>query len=324
MKKFVWLLIVLFLVFANLFVLAEANTVIKIASINDPTHISVRTANKFKEIVEDASNKDITVEVIASGALGSEKETIEAISVGGLEAVIGGLTPIELYAPKYAFVNAPFVIRNWDHWLSVWNSDLGQEIRDITAKQGNIIYLGALYAGQRHFIANKPVYTPSDVQGFKLRLPNFPSWIKVWQEIGALPTPIAFPETYTSLKLGVADGLETDFIGVLSSHFYEIEEYISMTGHLIQSLVLTMNKDLFDSLSSEHQQLVTNSAEEACIWGTAELLSIEKDMMEELKDKGMKIVEAERELFFEAARPAIEELFKTEYTVTTWDEVLSY
>lgn len=298
--------------------------VIRFASSFEPGHTTCQAGDLFKEIVESRSNSRIEVQTFWGGSMGSEEELCESVSTGGIEMQVGGGIPIKVYAPKYQFMNDPFVMKSWDHWKRVWDGGVGEDLKNQILTKGNTKYLDVMYLGVRHFTSNKPIRTPKDVENLKLRLPNLPTWVRVWKEVGALPVPIALNELFSALQMGVADASEGMLSQVYSFNLNEVQDYLSLTGHGIQSGAITINNDFFESLSAEDQTLIIEAGQEACAWATKQTIEGDEELLEKLKAKGMKVVEADQEAFLEAARPAVEALFKEVYPVTTWEEVLSY
>jgi tripartite ATP-independent transporter DctP family solute receptor len=323
MKKFTIVILVLGLVI-SLGLASAAEVVIRLGSAFEPTHILCQAAQKFKELVEERSNGAIEVQLFLGGVMGSEEECTEAVSIGALEMQAGGGLPIKTFAPQYYFFDSPYVMKDWEHFKRVWASPLGDKMREELIKNGNTMYLGVVYRGVRHLTANKPVYTPEDLKGIKLRLPQLPTWVKVWEAIGASTVPIALTELFTALQTGVADASEGDVTQILSFKLYEVQKYLMLTGHLVQTGALTMNKPFFDKLKKEYQDIILQAGREATEWASNIILEKEEELIKELEAKGMQIIQPDKEAFRQKAKPAVEELFKTEWTVTTWEEVLSY
>lgn len=301
-----------------------AEVTIRLGSAFDPNHILCQAAQKFKDLVEERSNGAIEVQLFLGGAMGSEEECTEAVSIGALEMQAGGGLPIKTFAPQYYFFDSPYVMKDWNHFQRVWASPLGDKMREEIIKNGNTMYLGVVYRGVRHFTSNKPVRTPDDLKGIKLRLPQLPTWVKVWEAIGASTVPIALTELFTALQTGVADASEGDVTQILSFRLYEVQKYLTLTSHLVQTGALTINKPFFDKLKKEYQDIILQAGKEATDWASNTIVEKEAELIKELETKGMQIIQPDAEAFREKAKPAVEELFKTEWTVTTWDEVLSY
>jgi len=322
--KIVFLVCVLTLTLFTAFTQSNAETIIRCASAFQPENILCKAGEHFKEIVESQSKGDIKVQLFLGGAMGSEEENCEAVKIGAVDMQVNGAISVRLYAPKYYFIDSHFVIRDWNNLNALWNGKLGQKIKDTVAKKGNMIDLGLIYRGLRNFTSNKPIYTPEDVKGLKLRLPNVPTWVATWKAAGALPVPIALTELFSSLQLGVADSSEGPLSQIQSFHLDEVQKYLDMTGHMVSSGQFTMNKDFFENLSEKDQQIVLEAGKEASEWATNEILENETQILIDLQKKGMVVVIPDKKAFFEKAKPVVEKLFKTEWPVTTWEEVLSY
>jgi len=323
--KTIFLVLVINLTLFTIFtVQSEAKITVRLASAFEPGHTLCKAAEKFKDILETRSNGEIEVQLFLGGVMGSEEEIIESLAIGGVEMLVGGGVPIKFYAPEYFFFDSPFVIKDWDHYEAVWNGKIGQEAKDIISKKGNMIYLGYFYYGRRHFTSNKPIYTPEDFKGIKLRLPNFPTTIKLWKEIGALPVPVALNELFGALQTGVAEASEGDLPQIQSFHLDEVQKYLTLTGHKVQTGGLSVNKKFFDNLSKENQETFLEAGKEVSDWANKKADENEIQILIDLQKKGMIVVVTDKDALFEKAKPVTEKLFETEWPVTTWEEVLSY
>jgi TRAP-type C4-dicarboxylate transport system substrate-binding protein len=296
-------------------------TTIRIGSPFKPGHILVDAAEKFKEIVETRSGGRIVVTIDAGTK--SEEEIANLNSAGQLEMQSNGHRSLEVHAPQYFFFNAPYVMKDFDHFMRVWNGKLGQAARDQVEQKGNVKFVGIVYRGLRQTTANKPMYTPADVYGVKLRLPNVKTWMIVWQAIDATPVPLTLPELYPGLKSGKADASEGDLPQIASFKLDEVQSRLIMTNHLVQTGGMLVNKAFFDRLSRADQELIVQAAKEATDWANAKMRSGESALLLDLQRKGMQVVVPDAESFRMKATPAVEGLFKSEWPVTTWKEVLA-
>ncbi len=321
-RKFFSVLLIFFLVLVVFTQIVGAKTIIHFASPFAAGHILVEAGEKFKELLEKESKGEI--EVLVQAALGSEEEVNDWCSEGKVEMQATGGRPLEVSAPQYFFFNAPYVMRDFDHFLKVWESSLGMKARDIVAEKGNLVYLGIVYRGLRQTTSNKPIYTPEDVHMLKLRLPTVKTWIAVWKEIGADPIPIPLPDLYNSLKEGVAEASEGDLPQISSFKLDEVQSYLTMTNHLVQTGGILINKSFFETLSSEHQELILQNIKQATSWANEKIKKGETGILIDLQRKGMQVIIPDADAFREKGKPAVEELFRTEWPVTTWEEVLSY
>lgn len=320
--RFLMMIVIVILLLGSVVYAAEVT--IRLGSAFEPTHILCQAAQKFKELVEERSKGAIEVQLFLGGAMGSEEECTEAVSIGALEMQVGGGLPIKTFAPQYYFFDSPYVMRDWNHFQKVWAGTLGEKAREELIKKGNTMYFGVVYRGVRHLTANKSIFVPDDLKGIKLRLPQLPTWVKVWEAIGASTVPIALTELFTALQTGVADASEGDVTQILSFRLYEVQKYLMLTGHLVQTGGLTINKPFFDKLKKEYQDIVVQAGKEATDWASNTIVNEEGNLIKELEAKGMQIIQPNAEAFREKAKSAVEELFKSEWPVTTWEEVLSY
>jgi TRAP-type C4-dicarboxylate transport system substrate-binding protein len=294
---------------------------IRIGSPFKPGHILVDAADRFRQIVESGSNGRIAVAIDAGTK--TEIDIDKLTSAGQLEMQSNGTNYLELYAPRYYFFTGPYVMRDFDHFNRVWNGKLGEAARAEMEKNGNLKYLGTIYRGQRWTTAKKPIYTPADVYGLKLRLPPIPSWMAVWKALDADPVALSLPELYPGLKSGKAEASEGDLPQVSSFKLDEVQSHLIMTNHLVQVGGMLINKGFFDKLSRADQDLIVKAGKEACDWANERMKSGELAYLIELERKGMQVVIPDAESFRAKAKPAVEELFRTQWSVTTWADVLA-
>jgi TRAP-type C4-dicarboxylate transport system substrate-binding protein len=207
--------------------------------------------------------------------------------------------------------------------MRIWQGNLGKKTREQVEKNGNVSYLGIVYRGLRQTTSKKPLYTPADAYGLKLRLPVVPTWIAVWKEIGAEPVPLKLPELYPGLKSGKADASEGDVSQITSFKLDEVQTHLIMTNHMVQTGGMLIHKPFFDRLSKADQDLVIKAAKEACDWANEKMKKDELNLLIQLQRKGMQVIIPDADSFREKAKPAVEGLFKTEWPVTTWKEVLA-
>lgn len=298
-----------------------ADKTIRLSSTFPKGHLLIDASEKFKDIVEKGSGGKLKVE-IQPGA-GSEKDVDEWCSQGKVEMQVTGGQPLQVSAPQYFFFNAPYVMKDFDHFMRVWNGPLGKKAREQVEKNGKQMYLGIIDRGMRQTTSKKPISTPADVKGLKLRLPQVPTWIAVWKEIGADPVAIPLPELYNSLKEGKAEASEGDLTQIASAKLNEVQSNLTMTNHLVQTGGMLINKPFFDKLSKGDQELVVKAAKEATDWANAKFKAGESTLLADLQKKGMKVGKPDADAFRAKAKPAVEGLFKKEWPVTTWAEVLA-
>ncbi len=289
-------------------------------------HILAEAAHKFKKKLEKRSRHfKVSVETgfmneqtvnPASQPCDPDERVADVIFTGG--------QPIQDYAPEYFFFNGPYVIRDFEHLQSVWSSDIGSDMADQILLEGNFYTFDPVYRGYRQFTSNTPIEGPADLDGIRLRLPPVPTWIKVWEELNAVPVPVPLNELYESLANGTAEASEGDLTQIHSFKLYEVQNHLSLTNHLASFGMPIVNACFYeDELSRGHQAKFKRAMRKTVNWATAKLQESEAELLSELESLGMTTVTPDAAAIREQAEPAINELFATEWTVTTWEEVLA-
>ncbi|MDI6726096.1 MAG: TRAP transporter substrate-binding protein [Smithellaceae bacterium] len=318
---FVSLIAVLFALSVTGAAFAQDKKTIRIGSPFRAGHILVEAAEKFKAAIERDTGGRFMVELQVGTV--SEEVINDLCSRGAIEMQSNGHRALEIFAPQYFFFNAPYVMKDFDHFMRVWEGGPGKKAIELVEKNGNVTYLGIVYRGLRQTTSKKPVYTPADVYGLKLRLPTVKTWIAVWKEMDAAPVPIPLPELYKSLKEGTAEASEGDLTQITSFKLDEVQTHLTLTNHLVQTGGMMINKSFFESLSREDQGLIRKAIKEATDFANDKIKKGETSLLIELQRKGMTIVIPDAEMFREKGKPAVEELFAKEWPVTTWKEVLA-
>jgi tripartite ATP-independent transporter DctP family solute receptor len=252
--------------------------------------------DKFAELVEEKTGGEITLQMFHGGTLGSQPDAIEQVRLGGLAVGNFNLGPIGPIAAEANVVSLPFIFKDVPHMFRVLNSEGGEMISAGMEAKG-LIPLAWFDAGARSFYnGTKPINTPTDVAGMKVRVMNNDLYSGMISELGGNPSPMAFAEVSQSLKTGVVDGAENNWPSYESTGHFEVAGYYSLSQHLIIPECLCVNADTFNALSDDMQAAVKEAAMEAAalqqdLWAEREASS--REMVEkagvvtnEIADKG--------------------------------------
>ena len=299
---------------------SDQKTTIRIGSPFKSGTIVVDAAEKFKELVEKGSAGRIEVKIDAGAK--AETDINKMNKAGELEMQSNGTNFLELYAPQYYFFTAPYVMKDFDHYMRAWNGKLGQQAR-AELEKNDLKYLATIYRGLRQMTTKKPVYTPADVYNLKLRLPPIPTWMAVWKAMGTDPVGVPLPELYASLKSGKAEASEGDLPQIAGFKLYEVQSHLIITNHLVQTAGILINKPFFDKLPKVDQDLVVKAGKEAEEWANNKIKIDEPATLVDLQRQGMQVVIPNADSFRAKAKSTVDELFKTQWSVTTWAEVLA-
>ena len=302
---------------------AEAKTKINIGSTygpDAPVHFGLV---KFKELVEQRSKGDMEVLIHVGGAMGGERDVFEAMSSGGLEMGAMGSGDVSIFFPKWMVYEVPYAMRDADHFWKFWNGPVGKEVNDMVLKERGVMTTGVLFRGARFLTANKPIKTPAEVKGLKIRLPENKPWIKVWETLGALPVVVAFPEVYMALKTGVAEAQENPLESIWAYKFYEAQKYLIGTRHVFSAAKYQVSKKWFDTLKPDQQQLILQAWKDATDYANGLAVAADKKFLTDLQGKGMTLIEPDVAAFQKAVQPALAELNKTLWVPGMLEKVLA-
>ncbi|WP_289034601.1 TRAP transporter substrate-binding protein [uncultured Roseibium sp.] len=234
----------------------------------------------FMKEVSEKTDGRITGKVYHSGVLGSQPDAIEQVRLGIINFGVFSLGPMGQAVPEANVVSLPFIFKSVDQMYRLMDGEAGAAI-DAGLQRKGIVALGWYDAGARSFYnSQKPINTPADVEGLKVRVMNNDLFVGMIESLGGNATPMAFAEVYQSLKTGVVDGAENNPPSYESTNHYEVAKYYSISEHLIIPECLCMSKVTFDALSAEDQAIVLEagkaSAElERKLWGEREKKSME-------------------------------------------------
>lgn len=218
---------------------------------------------------------------------------------------------MSVYAPEYAAADLPFVWKSSAEAAAVYEGKRGEQIQAKLAENGNLHLLGLSLRNPRNLTSNKPVASPADVAGARIRVPQIASWIDIWSEIGALPSPVAWPEVYTSLQTGVIEMQENPVENIHSGKLYEVQTHVSRTEHVYSFFHWLANDEWFEGLSKEDRNLIQSAADEAFAWGDEQTVNSQAAIAADLEKKGMTFVDADKAAFRAKAEPAIRRIADT-------------
>lgn len=294
---------------------------IRVASAFEQSTDMMQAAKRFAELVKERSKGSIEVKLFPGGQMGGEKDIVEALKIGELEMGVLGTYPIVSLTPKYSFFDAPFVFRDKDHVYATWNGKLGEEVREIFRKSHGLRAVGMMGRGYRHITSNIPINSVDDLKGVKIRMGQSKPFIDAFSATGAVVVPIALPELFTSLKLGVVSASDGPFDQIASFKLNEAQKYIAITGHLYATSLWLMNDRFYQGLSAGQKQIVDQSAKEALAYGDELSTASEKALGEKLQQAGMQFTKPDYAAFMAKTKPAIDKLFAEQWSVTTADEI---
>lgn len=262
---------------------------LKIAFVQAKNHPHGLGAVKFADLVKEKSDGKMKVMVFASGTLGGDTQVISSLQGGTVDMTLvtpGLLTGIEKGFGAYGM---PFLFQNADEVDAVLDGPVGQELLKRLPAQG-IIGLGYWDHGFRHATNSKrSINNLEDFQGLKLRVQQIPTAIETFNRLGANPVPMSFTELYTAMETGTVDGQENPLAAIETSKFYEVQKYLSLTGHFYDPLVAIFSKKTWDKFTETERNLVREAATEAQAYERKVSREMDVTSREALAKAGMEI-----------------------------------
>ena len=265
-------------------------------------------ANRIKESLEKNSKGEMAVRLLGP-EVGGERDIMEATSRNEFQIFQAGDMGVSTYGAKYAVMTVPFVFPGYEGVDKAYNGPIGEKLNEAMIKNGNQRIVGISRRGARLLTANKPITTPADVKGLKLRVPEIKTWVDVWKEIGALPTPVAWPEVFTALQTGVVNGQENPVLQIFEGKLYEVQKFVMMTEHISSYFHWVVNEKFYQGLTPANQKIVVDAIKGATAWGSSQQVEKANGLRATMeKNHGVKFMEVDKQKFIAAARPAIDRI----------------
>ncbi|MEY2688250.1 MAG: hypothetical protein RL375_2448 [Pseudomonadota bacterium] len=281
---------------------AQAQQAIKLslghgAAPGNPRH---EASLKFAEVVKAKSGGRIEVAVSPSAQLGDDAAMVTALRTGAIDISANSQGAVATVVPEYAAFGMPFLFSGLPQAWKLLDGPLGQELAAKSAEKG-LVVLGYWDNGIRHMSnSKKAINKPEDLKGMKMRTPPDAVTVDIMQSLGAEAQQIKFAELYVALQQGVVDGQENPLMNIHASKLYEVNKFISLTGHKYEMTPLLMSKRSWDKLSDADKKALQEAATEAT--ALQRKLSQEADdkLIAELKAKGVQINTADKSAFEKA------------------------
>lgn len=295
--------------------MASAETRLKWAHVyesSEPYHTCAVAAN---DLLMEATEGRYGIEVFPASSLGKEVDINEGLAFGTVDIIYTGqLFAGRSYGP-IAIGGAPFMFRDWDHWDKFRNSDLFAELsQGYTDATGHQI-TAMTYYGARHVTSNKPILTPADMEGLKIRVPNAPLYMMFPEATDANPAPIAFAEVYLALQQGTVDAQENPLPTIQAKKFYEVQSDINLTGHITDALLTIVGGPAWDAMSEADQAALSQVTKDTAVCATDAIIKAESELAEWFRGEGVQVNEVDRGPFIEAVK------VMHNGEMATWDQV---
>jgi tripartite ATP-independent transporter DctP family solute receptor len=282
---------------------APAQTTLKWAhvyEVAEPYHTdAVWAADEIKK----RTKGKYVIQVFPASQLGNENQINEALGLGTVDIIYTGVAFAGSIHKSVAITNAPYVLRDFDHWKAYRASKLFRDIAKGYEDKTRHKVLALTYYGQRHVTANKEIKKPEDMKGMKLRVPPAPLFLMFTKSVGANATPIAFAEVYLALQQKTVDGQENPLPTIMAKKFYEVQSHIILSGHITESLLTIVGSHVWPKLNDAERKIFQDVLTEAADKATKQIRDSEQKLADEFRKLNKTVIEPDRAAFRAAALP---------------------
>ncbi|MDN3681932.1 TRAP transporter substrate-binding protein [Vibrio tapetis subsp. quintayensis] len=286
---------------------AFAATTLKLSHNHPRDHAVHKAMDYMAKEVKQLTDGEVRIRIYPDAQLGTQRESMELMQNGALDMVKSNAAELEAFAADYSAFNLPYLFRDQQHYYDVQQGDIGEEILASSAKSG---FVGLTYydAGARSFYTSKPINTPADLKGMKIRVQPSPSAINMVKALGGNPTPLAYGELYTALQQGVVDAAENNIPSFSLSRHSEVSKYFSLDQHTMVPDVLVVSTKSLEKLTDDQKKALKTAALKSSelmkkLWAESE--TKERAKAEKM---GVTFVQPDKASFVAAVQPIYAEL----------------
>jgi tripartite ATP-independent transporter DctP family solute receptor len=288
---------------------AFAQMEIKFGHVGEPGSLFDVSANEFAKRANAKLGDKAKVVVFGSSQLGGDKELLQKLKLGTVDMALPS-TVMSSEADIFGVFEMPYLVKDRDHMKKIEKELFWSKIEPAAEKKG-IKVLAVWENGYRHITNSKrPINTPADLQGIKLRVPEGKWRVKMFQTYGANPSPMKFSEVFTALQTGVMDGQENPFTQIYSAKFQEVQKYLSLTGHVYTPAYVTVGAKKWATLPADVRKVLEDTAKETQAFVYEKAAKDDEDLLAKIKAAGVQVNTPDKEAFVKASAPVYEEFAK--------------
>lgn len=264
---------------------------------------------KLAEIVSEKSDGKIKITVAPGATLGTDVQMQANLQAGTQDIMTGSPVTMAGQIPEVSILDLPFVLRSTDEYDNIMDGPVGDRLNELMAAKG-WIGLGFTSNGFRQTSSEtKPITRWEDFQGLKIRAIQNPMYLELFSVLGANPTPLPVSEIYTALETGTVDAQENPLPQIVFMRLFEVQKYLSLTNHSLNSVVMLIGKPSWEKLNDEEKKIISDASREVTLF-KRELVKLKtNDWLQTVKDAGVTVNEVtadERDRFAEKTKPVVE------------------
>jgi len=287
---------------------AQQKMVMKAADVHALGYPTVEAIVRMGKKLEAATNGRLSIQMFPAMQLGGEKEMIEQAQVGALQIARISTGPMGPVVDELNVFNLPFIFRDEAHMRKVIDGPIGQELLDKISNSpaSRLIALGWMDSGTRSLYTKKPVRSPADLKGQKIRMMGNPVFVDTMNAMGGSGVMMSFSELYSALQTGVVDGAENNPPSLLTQNHYQVTKFYTLTGHLIIPEIFVFSRRTWETMSKDDQALIKKLSREAQLEQRALWDKMVADSIQKLKAAGVEFIEVDKKPFYDLTKPVRE------------------
>lgn len=259
---------------------------------------------KFGEEVATLTEGRIKVEIYPNETLGRDMDLINGQQLGTVDMALSGES-LANWAPMASLLAIPYGYSSIEDLDAAASGELGDRIEQEIIDKAGVRPLAYFARGARNLTSNRPITSPDELSGIKIRVPNVPLFLETWKSLGASPTPMAFGEVFTALQNGTIEAQENPLALIKAANFNEVQSHVNLTEHVRSWIYVTISEMTWDRLTEADQAALTEAAARMQAYERELFLADESALVDELKGKGMTFVEVDQAAFAARAKDAV-------------------
>ncbi|MEO1308407.1 MAG: TRAP transporter substrate-binding protein, partial [Pseudomonadota bacterium] len=291
------------------FAASAADLTLRFGHVGNPGSLFEASVDAYAECANGRLGDRAEVQTFGSSQLGKDRELLQKLKLGQVDFSLPS-SVMSSVAPEFGVFEMPYIVQDRDHMRRI-QEELGDVFQEAALREGYRI-VGYFENGFRHITNNtRPISTPADLEGIKLRTPNGEWRVKMFQQYGANPTPMAFSEVFTALQTNVIDGQENPYAQIASAKFQEVQKYLSITGHVYTPGYVLVAESQWQKWPEDVRADLEACGAETQGFVYAHAEKLETELLEVIREAGVEINEADKQAFIDASAAIYEEFAST-------------
>lgn len=274
---------------------------IKFAHVGEPDSLFADVSQEFAKRANEKLAGEAKVVVYGSSQLGGDSELLKKLKLGTVDLALPS-TVMSSVAPQFALFEMPYLIADRDHMARVRDEVVRPELYPVAESRGYHI-IGVWENGFRQITNNeRPITTPADLSGIKLRVPQGVWRVEMFKSYGANPSPMALSEVFVALQTGAMDGQENPLVQTYASRLQEVQKYLSLSDHIYTPAFVTAGMS-WNRLPAHVQEVLKQTAEEMESYALERGAALDEETLAKMRDAGLEVNEVDRQAFIDASKP---------------------